>query len=97
MREHATMIQKNRRVDSIVSIFNFTEPARRLLQQNLPNPEVRIIQKGLEAVRLGSAASEKPLIGPCNGNLTPWLGSSTARLTCGGWNRCAWASQRTTI
>src|SRR5215510_11365512 len=33
MREHATTIQKNRRTDSIVSIFNSTEPARRLLQQ----------------------------------------------------------------
>src|SRR5262245_34835133 len=30
------MIQKNRCVDSIVSIFDITEPARRLLQQNLP-------------------------------------------------------------
>jgi hypothetical protein len=33
-REHATTIQKNRRADSIVSIFNFTEPTRRLLQHN---------------------------------------------------------------
>src|SRR5262245_21007335 len=45
-REHATTIQKNRRADSIVSSFNCTEPARRLLQQNLPTADIiRSVQK----------------------------------------------------
>jgi hypothetical protein len=33
-QESATTIQKDLRADSIVSNFNFKEPARRLLQQN---------------------------------------------------------------
>src|SRR5262245_4714965 len=36
--EHATTIQKNRRSDSIVTNFYFTELAWRLLQHNLPPP-----------------------------------------------------------
>src|SRR5262245_40963767 len=41
MREHATMIQKNRRFDSIVSIFNFTEPARRFCNTICPRLKLR--------------------------------------------------------
>jgi len=41
------MIQKNRRFDSIVTNFYFTEPARRLLQQNRDSADV-----GLRPVRI---------------------------------------------
>src|SRR5262245_33877690 len=37
--ECATTIQKNRRSDSIVTNFYFTEPAWRLLQHNLPGTD----------------------------------------------------------
>jgi len=60
------MIQKNRRVDSIVSIFNFTEPAQRLLQQNRPLAVLRLmsgsgpgcVKTHTSATRPGAEADE---------------------------------------